>query len=54
MITHDLGQIEHADVILHIEHGVLIESGSHHDLMSAGGTYAQLVRSEYTQEETLD
>ena len=54
MITHDLGQIEHADVILHIEHGVLIESGSHHDLMSAGGTYAQLVRSEYTPEETLD
>jgi len=53
MITHDLSQIEHADVILHIQHGVLIESGSHHELMTAKGAYAQLVDSEYMQEDSL-
>jgi len=54
MITHDLSQIEHADVILHIEHGVLIESGSHLELMAAGGSYAQLVDSDYKLEDSLD
>ena len=49
MITHILQEIEHADIILHIENGVLIESGSHAQLMKAGGTYAQLVNSEYSQ-----
>ena len=48
MITHILSEIEHADVILHIENGVLIESGSHAQLMAAGGTYANLVNSEYS------
>ena len=51
MITHDLGEIEHADVILHVENGVLIESGSHAELMATGGTYAQLVNNEYKQEK---
>ena len=47
MITHDLKEIEHADVILHIENGVLIESGNHAQLMAAAGTYAELVNCEY-------
>ena len=51
MITHNLREIEHADIILHIENGVLIESGSHVELMATGGTYAQLVNSEYKQEK---
>ena len=51
MITHDLGEIEHADVILHIENGVLIESGSHAELVATGRTYAQLVNNEYQQEK---
>ena len=49
MITHDLGEIEEADFILHIEDGVLIETGSHNELMVADGTYAQLVNKEYQQ-----
>jgi ATP-binding cassette subfamily B protein len=47
MITHDLEEIEHADVILHIENGILIESGSHTELMNSGGTYRKLVNQEY-------
>ncbi len=52
MITHNLSDIEHADVILHLEKGVLIESGSHAGLLAAGGAYAQLVMSEYSREDT--
>lgn len=47
MITHDLEQIEHADMILHIENGQLIERGSHAELMTSGGSYAELVNREY-------
>jgi len=47
MITHILQEIEHADIILHIENGVLIESGSHAQLMASGGAYAKLVNTEY-------
>ena len=50
MITHDLSEIEHADVILHIENGVLIESGTHIDLLSSGGAYADLLKSEFKQD----
>jgi len=53
MITHNLKEIEHADLILHMENGSLTESGSHTDLMASCGTYAKLVRSEYTREDSL-
>ena len=51
MITHDLKQVEQADLILHLENGVLIEAGSHTELMNSGGTYAKLVNSEFRQED---
>lgn len=47
MITHELKEIENADVILHIENGVLTETGSHADLMVSDGAYARLVNKEY-------
>lgn len=43
MITHDLRQIESADVILHLSDGELIEKGTHQELCDAGGAYARLV-----------
>ena len=54
MITHDLEEIEHADVILHIEDGTLIETGSHAELMSSGGRYTELVNQEYLNKDTND
>ncbi len=53
MITHELSEIENADVILHIENGQLVESGTHRELMSAGGLYAKLLNNEFMQEEPV-
>jgi ATP-binding cassette subfamily B protein len=41
-ITHDLQTAARADRILHIEHGRLLEQGTHGELMRAGGRYAGL------------
>ena len=43
MITHDLRQIESADVILHLSNGELIETGTHQQLRDAGGEYARMI-----------
>ena len=53
MITHDLKEIGHADLILHIEDGMLIEMGSHADLMSAGGVYKKLVKREFVHNDVI-
>ena len=42
LITHRLANVRHADVIYVMDHGRLIESGSHDDLAAAGGLYAEL------------
>jgi len=53
MITHELKEIEHADLILHVEDGVLIEMGSHTDLMSVGGAYKNLVQREFVHKDVI-
>ena len=52
MITHDLTEIENADLILHIANGKLVESGSHNELMARRGSYAQLASSEIIKNGT--
>ncbi len=42
LITHRLANVRHADVIYVLDRGSLIESGSHEELMAAGGRYAEL------------
>ena len=43
MIAHRLSTITHADVIVVMEGGKIIEQGSHEDLMRAGGAYSAMV-----------
>jgi subfamily B ATP-binding cassette protein MsbA len=42
VIAHRLSTIEHADRVVVMEHGQMIEQGRHQDLLSAGGAYAKL------------
>src|SRR2546430_4534139 len=44
IIAHRLSALRIADRVITIERGRLIEDGSHHDLIKAGGRYAKLHR----------
>jgi subfamily B ATP-binding cassette protein MsbA len=48
VIAHRLSTIERADRIAVVDHGQILEIGSHHDLMANHGLYAQLQRSGIT------
>ena len=45
VIAHRLSTVRHADRIYVIEHGKIIEHGSHDDLIARGGLYAALCRT---------
>ena len=43
VIAHRLSTIENADIIVVMDHGTIVETGSHFELMQRGGTYRSLV-----------
>jgi ATP-binding cassette subfamily B multidrug efflux pump len=47
VIAHRLSTIRKADVILMMEHGQIVEKGTHHDLLEAKGRYAELYHSQF-------
>lgn len=47
VIAHRLSTIEKADEILVIEHGEVIERGSHRELIEKNGAYAQLYKMQF-------
>jgi subfamily B ATP-binding cassette protein MsbA len=42
VIAHRLSTIEHADRVLALDAGKLVEQGTHAELLAAGGLYARL------------
>jgi len=50
VIAHRLSTIRRADLILLLEHGRILERGTHESLMAANGTYAVMVRRQAEQQ----
>ena len=48
VIAHRLSTIEHADRIVVLEHGYVIENGSHEELIAKDGLYANLHRIQFS------
>jgi subfamily B ATP-binding cassette protein MsbA len=47
VIAHRLSTIEHASRIVVLEHGQVVENGSHTELIAKGGLYSNLHRLQF-------
>ncbi len=53
VIAHRLSTVRAADLILVIEDGRVVERGTHTDLVTAGGRYEELYRTQFDQPATV-
>ncbi len=51
MVAHRLSTIQHADKIIVLSHGKIVEQGSHQELLELGGKYHHLYTLQYHKEQ---
>ena len=51
MVAHRLSTIQHADNIIVLSHGTILEQGNHHELLQKKGRYYQLYTLQYHKEQ---
>ena len=54
VIAHRLATIKKADVIFVIDDGVVVERGTHAELLARGGLYSELYEIQFRQEEPVE
>jgi len=54
VIAHRLSTIRHADIIVTLESGRVVEIGDHNTLMERNGTYSHLYEAQYRFEDELE
>ncbi len=51
LIAHRISTVQHADLILVLDHGKLVEKGTHTELLEKDGYYSELYRMQQLEEE---
>ncbi len=52
VIAHRLSTVRHADLILVVDDGRIVQRGTHRELLAAGGLYAELYRTQFADTVT--
>ena len=53
IVAHRLSTIQHADQIIVLSHGEIVERGSHQELLAKKGRYYQLYTLQFNKEKLL-
>lgn len=52
VIAHRLSTIQDADTIVVMDHGSIVETGNHEELLAGNGVYARLYKTQFAGQAT--